>query len=65
MRGCELWHLTLLCTIFQIYQSWQSVLLVKETGVPVKILPQDTDKLYHMNMYRVHLVMSEIRTHNW
>jgi hypothetical protein len=33
--------------------SWQSVLLVKETGVPGENhqLPQVTDKLYHIMLY--------------
>jgi len=52
--------LTQLSTIFQLYRG-RSVLLVEETTD----LLQDTDKLYHITLYRVHLAISGIRTHNF
>jgi len=56
----EQWSLMPLSKVSQLYRGGQ--IYWEETG---EYLSQFTDKLYNIMLYRVHLTMSEIRTHNF
>jgi hypothetical protein len=65
MKLCQIWVIRYGClmplsTIFQLYRNDQVI-----GGGNQSTQRKVTDKLYHIMLYRVHLAMKAVQTHNF